>query len=230
MKIVQDYFKSCSREVLLDAAVYRLFKDYRLLMELKEMTIADLIERHRENMDRVIDKLISIEPVYSDNDVVYLWKLPFTQDEEYDVSLVKIDELEENMETAYTYAIDFEPWEKVVGYLVADTETTQNHIDDLLGLLLEEMTFFGMDHDERASTVSNTLEEISSSVKEIESGNASFSTMDEVMDSLGVPREKPDEMEARLRRAIAAAEMEYNRYQTLKERKALLESLHASRK
>ena len=104
----------------------------------------------------------------------------------------------------------FTPQEEALGYLVADTKLTQDHLYDVAVSFLNEMSFFGYDQED----MNEKKEELLNAVKEVEEhpeNLVSFST-DELRKKLGFPKDETYPKEEEIKDKIIKQIGEYNKY------------------
>ena len=72
MKTVQTVLREADRDRLLDALACNILYDTKLLLELKDRTIADIQEACRNHMNAFVEYLLSLDAAPSDHLVLYM--------------------------------------------------------------------------------------------------------------------------------------------------------------
>ena len=75
MKTVQEYLREADRERLLNSLENEEIRDTLSLLELKDYTIAEIMDACRKRMNDFIDHLLALKAIPSDHMVLYLSKI-----------------------------------------------------------------------------------------------------------------------------------------------------------
>ncbi len=217
MKTVQEWLKATDTETLTDTYLANYPIDYQTISS-RELTLGEIRDRTRENMIDFIERMKSLE-VRTDNKPMVFFACRQYDDgmESVAVSLCGNEELC-TAEKPDSYAWDLTPFSEVLGYYIAETKLTIGKIYDVLAGIIEEMTFFGFDPEEREKE--KAKEDLLAAIEEIEDGNCDtekYYTLDEFRERLGMKPREPDPEGDELKRDIVRAECAYNAYQRKKE-------------
>ena len=227
MRTVQESLRDADREALLDTIAYNEICNPILLLENKDMTVAEIQETCKKDMDDFIEYLLSLQTTPSDHKVLYMSQSTgFDRWENISLDLIDLNEIREDI-YASGYAFEFTDWEVALGYLVADNKLTQDHMTELLAQFLVELSFFGSDPEERGKELKKVYTSLDKSMEELKEGK--LLPAKEVFNKLamkhGFPIDEEDDMQEKLRWAISEAEIGYSRYCHWKERRWILEGL-----
>lgn len=224
MKTVQHHLRTCDRDALIGSMTFDLLSDQRFLMENKNLTIEEIQLRYRQKLNDYIDYLITLEPVEDNDSILYLYQTLHSTAAGSDLILnrVLLSELKGTI-NADIYDYGLVDWAEAMGFLVADTPFTQEHIIDVLSILLDELSFFGMDPEQHKEGLDRLHKDLEFSLKDIEEGR--YSSADEVFREFGYRPAPPDHIREMLRHDAISAEQEYNLYVRNLERMQILDSL-----
>lgn len=161
------------------------------------------------------------------HDVVYLIKNPDGAGRRsLNIEMCHLDEIREDID-ASGYSFESTAWERSLGYLVADTKLTQDNLNVLLQLYLEDASFHGTTEERRKKSIEEFEERLEESLKDI--GNGRSRSAEEVFDSLcqslGRPIPEKDPEETELKRKILEAQCALFLYIRRRERKRILQSM-----
>lgn len=217
MQTIQEVLRKLDRKELEGAYFY----DYGIkLWELNPedtRTIKEIKEKVSENFQKFVDRLCNMEVKQPEDGKI---RILYAHREIYDTvwsadiaaDLVYADEImkAEDLAKVEHYAYEFTPQEEALGYLVADTKLTQDHLYDVAVSFLNEMSFFGYDQED----MNGKKEELLESVKEAEEHPEKlvpFST-DDLRKKLGFPKDEKYPKEEEIKDKIIKHIAEYNRY------------------
>ena len=231
MRTIQEYLRQADRTRLLDALAYDDLCDIHLLLECRDMTIDQIQDACRKQMNNLIEHLLAINAEPSDHMVLYMvdtssFNRDFSNDHR-SLNLVDLNEIQKNI-YASSYAFELTDWGKTLGYLVADNKLTQDYMIDLLTQYLREISFFGSDPQKHRERIEEVCADLERSVKEIAEGGHTIPA-EEVLEELrkkhGWPVDEKDEFQDQLHSEIMEAEMRYGRYCDWRERSRILRGL-----
>ena len=118
-------------------------------------------------------------------------------------------------------------WGETLGYLVADSKLTQDHMIELLTQYLDEISFFGTDPEKHRIRIEKLYADLKQAEKEIEEGQTV--PAEEVHEMLareyGFPIDEKDDVQEKYRAEISKAEITFSRYCNWRERSQILQSL-----
>ena len=230
MKTVQTVLREADRDRLLDALACNILYDTKLLLELKDRTIADIQEACRNHMNAFVEYLLSLDAAPSDHLVLYMCEASSFDKaynhEEKRLNLVDINEIRKDI-YASSYGFEFFDWSEALGYLVADNKLTQDYLYDLLAQFLNELSFFGTDPEEHRKKVEQTHTDLDQAMEEIKAGHTipAEQVFRELAEKHGFPVDEKDEFKDGLRSEIFAAQYKHSRYCHWRERSRILESI-----
>lgn len=206
MKTVQEWLRETGAEKIIAAYLVTYPIDFPMLRN-KDVTVARVFEVLKDNLRGYIQYLLSLEAVPSENDIFYAVHTMEGQYSRVKADLSRRDDILKD-ELPEHYAWEFTDWEQVLGWRIADTKLTLDHMDDVLADILFEMSFFGTDPEEwkqRKAEIEASLDE---SMEEIRNGDSR--SAEEVFAEFGLPRDEPDEEADELDSHITIAVVEYD--------------------
>ena len=124
MKTIQEHLREADRKRLLDCLAYRFLSDPIQLLEAKEYTVQEIMERYSGHMNSFVERLLGTDSGRSDTHVFYLYP-GYENDETPD--LVDLRAIEADID-APGLDFTFTDWHEALGYLVADTKLTQDNL------------------------------------------------------------------------------------------------------
>ena len=230
MRIVQEYLRITDRGRLLDNLVYDMISNTHLLLEYRDMSIAEIQDRYRSRLNGFIDYLLSVEAIPSDHMVLYMCEASLF-DKQYNhedksLCLIDLNEIREDI-LATGYAFELSDWEETLGYLVADNKLTQDYMIELLTHYLNEISFFGMDPVRYREKIDEVKADLDQAMKEIEEGRTipADEAFADIRREYILPIDEKDEKQDELDREISKAAHAFFRYCHWRERSRILESL-----
>ena len=128
--------------------------------------------------------MLKIEPVYSNENILCCLKNSYPDDNEFDdVFMVKKSDAISSSEDEYaeTYAVEFESWEDILGYIVSEASLKSYEIHELAANFYSEMTFFGITQEDRDKAVFEAKNEIKNALAEIESGTVEYMSIEDAL-------------------------------------------------
>lgn len=230
MKTIQEYLRNADRGQLLAALANDALYNTIFLLEYKEKTIDEIQNAVKVNMNAFIDHLPSLKTKPSDHMVMYMNKASSFDrrfnHEDKTLFLIDINEIRKDL-YASSYAFEMSPWEKTLGYLVADNKLTQDYKTDLLTQYLHEISFFGTVPEKRQITIDEIHADLDQSMKEIEEGKTipAEKVFNDLAEEFGFPLDEEDDFQDELKKEIFEAEFRYSRYCHWRERSRILTSL-----
>ena len=210
MKTVQECFREVNEERLIRYYLYKYPINLDEILN-ENLTVRAAKELIWDKLKKYIEYLRNIEVENSQNGeegiLFYHKKLEngFPDDTN---SLVYLNELREKMEEADTYDYMFTKQTSVVGFYVADTEMTQEHIIPLLADVMHITSVFGFEQERLQENIDKLME----SAEKVENENTVYYSLDDMREILGLKKEKEDPMEDELRRTVNRAAFEYDKY------------------
>ena len=214
MRTIQEHFKGLDKERLIGEYMYENPLHLHDLTE-SDLKPAEIMEWYKAKLSGYIDRLSTIGiRGCNDGQEGYLFAYRTIEDDYPDVTygLVFKDELIRYGCRAHTYAFDFTDQAEVMGYLVADTDLTQDNIYGLAVHVMEELSFFGYGQEH----LEEEKEELGRRIQEIKDGKAELHSWEEVKAELGMDgifeRTKETPGEKALWHKASDAMMEYTGY------------------
>lgn len=208
MKTVQEWLRETDAEQIIATYLINHPIDF-LMLHNKDATVALVFDAAKENLRGMIQHLLSLEAVPSEDDIFYAVRVIEGQNSRVNAELSRRDEILKD-DLPEHYAWEFTDWRQVLGWRIAGTKLTLDHMDDVLADILFEMSFFGSDHErwkQRKAEIETSLDE---SMEEIRCGNCR--SAEEVFAEFGLPSDEPDEVADELEHRILLVEMEYDLY------------------
>ena len=147
MKTIQEYLKECDREAIIDQYISTYLLNTDLIAPKYDgVTVGDLKDRMKIEINGLIDRLISTEPVSNEDGgilmVIHTSELGYRCD---DIDIILVEESDvlsgNNEVQAYDYA--FLSHAHMMTFLVADTYLTQYYLNDLIVEFLHEALLMG---------------------------------------------------------------------------------------
>lgn len=223
MKTVQECFREVNEESLIK---YYLYKYPINLDEIanEDLTVKAAKELIWDKLRKYIERLrnIDIEKSRDGEDCILFYHKKMENGFSDDTSsLVHLNELIEKEEEADTYDYIFTKHAEILGFYVADTEMTQEHMIPLLTDVMHTASIFGFEQERLQEEVEKLLE----TAEKTESGNTVYYSLDDIRKKLGLKKEEEDPMEDELRRNVNRASFEYDEYCKKKELRELLKKI-----
>lgn len=153
MKTIQKVLSELDAEKLIDYYItrYRYGCLEKISPEAEGLTISEYKQRVHDKIQGLIDRLVNMEPNTKDaKSILFVYKsVGDYYDDDLDVGLIDVDELlnASDLYRVQTYGYEYERFEDTIGYLVADTALTQNHLLELVTSYLYEVSFFGYEQE-----------------------------------------------------------------------------------
>lgn len=220
MKTIKEHLAAADRGRLLDCLSYQFIEDTLHLLELKEHTVQDIRDRYARYMNAFIEHLLGVEETRSEQRVFYLYT-SYGKDEVAD--LIDLSEIAEDIE-APGHDFSFTEWSESLGYSVADTKLTQDHLIDLLAQYLEETSFFGTDEDSRAAKLSDLIKQLDEGVQSLKEGGGrpAEEVFEEIRKEHGFPEPEKDARQDELESKVVEAIGQFELYGRTRERRRIL--------
>ena len=222
MKTMQECLREADRKEILDKLAYRFIDDTLHLLELKDRTVAEIMERYSHYMDRFIEMLLTIEAIRNEDMVFYLHS---NYPDDNMIDLISIEEVKEDID-ALGHDFEFPEWSETVGYLVADTKQTQDDLLELCALYLEGASFFGTDAEERKERLGKVIADLDRPMASIEKTVwLNEEVFDDIRRKHGLPVPEHDPEQKELESKAIRSTGEVTMYCRRRERKRILKSI-----
>lgn len=227
MKTVQEYFRELNEESLIR---YYLYKYPINLDEIEneDLTVKAAKELIWDKLRKYIERLRNIDTEKSkdgEDCILFYHKKMENGFPDDTSSLVYLNELMEKEEEADIYDYIFTRHAEILGFYVADTEMTQEHMIPLLTDVMHTASIFGFEQERLQDEVKKLLE----TAEKTENGNTVYYRLDDIREEWGLKKEEEDPTEDELRRAVTRASFEYDRYCKKRELKALICNINIPR-
>ena len=220
MKTIQEYLGTADRKRLLDCLAYRFLSDPLRLLEAREYTVQEIMERYSSHMNSFIERLLGVDRSRSDTHVFYLYP-DYRNDEVLDLADLKA--IKTDIEVP-GLDFSFTDWHESLGFLVADTKLTQDNLTVMLAQYLEQASFFGTEEAARAGRINEIVKDLDAGIQSMRDGESM--SADEVFDELcrkhGFPIPEKDSRQDELYSKVLSAIHEYGMYGRTRERKRIL--------
>ena len=230
MKTIQQHLREANRKKLLDALAYEQLGNRLMLLQLHDMTVSEIQNAYKRRMNSLIEYLLSLEVSPSDQMVFYLSEAA-SFDRIYNqqnkaMNLINVCEIRKDID-ASGYGCDFTDWQESLGYMVADNKLTQDYLTDLIIEYLVEVSFFGMDPEQRAERLNVVYQSLDKDKFDMEKdrGIPADEFMKQLSNKYGWPSDEKDEREDELKTKITEAEVDYLRYCHRRERRRILKEI-----
>lgn len=213
MLTVQDCLKAADREKVIGEYMFNFPPDY-MMIENKEISLAEIHRRTKDYISDVIDKLIALDPVIpEDKDkMVFCIGYSYMEDQMVDENIFFVH-LSELMDPSIadadvqSYSCLFVSYAEIAGASVADNKATKDNLSFLLAYILNEVTFFGTEEK-----MEEEKEILHQRAKEAEEGTAQYVSAAEVFAELGYEPREEFPREEEFLRAVREKEIELNQY------------------
>lgn len=225
MRTIKQCLQETNRSVVLNGLSYSLISDPVILLNEKEHSVEEIQTLYSDYMNDFIERLLKLEPVETENEVVYLTKdTGRSGGRALSLEMCHLDELREDID-APCYSLECTDWSRSLGYLVADTKLTQDNLNVLIQLYLEDASLYGTTEEGRKKSIEDFTDRLEASLRDIEEERCK--SAEEMFDSLyqrmGLPVPERDPEEIELRGKILEAQCEHFLYCRRRERKRILQ-------
>ena len=150
MKTVQDWVRELDKEKLIEV-YFRAFPiKYEGSNEKESMTVKALKDAYYQAFSEYIDRICVMKTVPNENGSECIFccgVTPGFPDDEYRYALFDKQEILEMGTEATEYDFSIEGQDHIMGYLVAETAFTREHIYEVIASILYEASFFGYNEE-----------------------------------------------------------------------------------
>lgn len=222
VKTIQYYLKKCNRKEIINSYIYEYGFNYELMKEeYRNITFGQFIDKYTEELNKYIDKLISIEPKFDEETLILLTIHAYSRFNDNDIQhlLIKKSELlnETDLKNVGSYGYELTDFDEIVGFYVADTYLTQYEIDALLVDFLHESSYTGFNHEDlnkMQSKLEKTMKEIEENEKESKDELDFYNIVEEFLkqkeEELGYEFEKKDDSQEKAHNIFLKQLIDYN--------------------
>lgn len=214
MKTIQEYIKRLEEDKIIEEYFCMFPIAYESIPTRVNLSILEIRERRKDKLKKYLNRLRRLKvnaPKDGKIGILYASKCYSTEFNDVAFHMSCLDEMKAQKGECASYAYEFIRQEEILGYLVADSKFTQEHIYEVVADFLFEASFFGY-AQERLEEEKAKLENAAREVEE----SKTFS-LDELRKELGIEGKERaaiegDERMKQLRNRVAKEVMEYNKY------------------
>ena len=217
MQTIQEVIKGLDRKRIEGGYFYEHSPQFWELRPDDKRTVAEIKMTASKNFQAFLDRLCSMQVKQPEDGKI---RILYAHKEIWDtawygdiaVSLIRADELlkTEDLSELSSYAYEFTPQEEALGFFVADTKLTQNHLYDVAVSFLHEMSFFGYEQEDREEKLNEILESAKDAEEHPE--NLVSWSSDEMREELGLPKDEKSAEEEKLDHEVLESISRYNKY------------------
>lgn len=214
MKTIQEYIKRLEEDKIIEEYFCMFPIAYESIPTRVNLSILEIRERRKDKLKKYLSRLRRLKvkaPKDGKVGVLYASKCYSTEFNNIAFHMSCLDEMREQKEECASYAYEFIKQEEILGYIVADSKFTQEHIYEVVADFLFEASFFGYAQE----GLEKEKARLEDAVREVEEGRT-FS-LDEVRKELGIEGKERaaiegDERMKELRSRVSKDVAEYNKY------------------
>ena len=221
MKTVHEWIKETDVDKLADAYFYEYPIEYERHIN-SEKTVSKLKDAYRERFYDFLEQLKSIEPksLSDDEQGIFFCHKAYGRDMKNSETVLGIKSDILKCDNPQTYSWVLTDFDEIMGYYIAETETTIKNINDVLAQIIYEMTFFGYSQED----IEKERIELEKAAKEADEGKTI--PAEKLFADLGIEPQPRDEEDTEMLRKIYSLENEYNQYWLRKEVEKVREQLN----
>lgn len=208
MKTLQEWLKDIDAEDIISTFLVRYPIDF-MLKTRRNQTIEQTINSEKNKLRQLIRTMLLMDAIRSEDCIFYaapvfehnrpIVKAAMSQRDEILAGDLPEDE-----------GLEFIPWEQALGYQIADTKLTLDHMREILADILYGLSFFGFDQATCKENTDEAKEYLFIAEADVQSGRVH--SAQEVLATLGLRKDEPDQTADELRSKIIGAEWEFNKY------------------
>lgn len=222
MKTVHQYLSEADEQALIDTYQVLFPPDF-LMIENKELSVAEVYRRHGEAFRQFLHALKAMEAKPSEDQIFLATSAYVDGKPGVQAMLVHRSELDEEHVESYSWMAS--PREEILGYSIAETVLTKENINILLASILDEASFLGYSQERFESEKEKLHKSLEAGLKDVEEGR--YYTTEQVWEHLGLtPKKKEDAAARDKKHEVLRAQYAYDRYckeRELNELRSLLE-------
>ena len=221
MKTVQEWIRETDIDKLADAYFYEYPIEYERYID-SEKTVAEIKDAYRQRLCEFIGQLKSIEPkaLSDDEKGIFFCHKAYGRDIKNPETVLCVKSEIIACDIPQTYSWILPDFNEIMGYYIAETETTIQNINDALAQIIYEMTFFGYLQED----IEKERLELEEAAKEANEGKTI--PAEKLFADLGIEPQPRDEEDTEMLRKIYTMENEYNQYWLRKEVEKVREQLN----
>lgn len=212
MKTVQEWIRETDIEKLADVYFYEYPIEYERHIN-SEKTVAEIKDTYRKRFYEFIEQLKSIEPkaLSDDERGIFFCHKAYGRNMKNPETVLCLESEILACDIPQTYSWILTDFNEIMGYYIAETETTIKNINDVLAQIIHEMTFFGYSQED----IEKGRLELEEASKEADEGKTI--TAEKLFTDLGIEPQPRDEEDTEMLRKIYSMENEYNQHWLRKE-------------
>ena len=205
MKTVHEWIKETDIDKLADTYFYEYPIEYERYIN-SEKTVSEIKDAYRKRFYEFIEQLKSIEPkaLSDDERGIFFCHKAYGRDMRNPETVLCIESDILKCGNPQTYSWILTDFDEIMGYYIAETETTIKNINDALAQIIYEMTFFGYSQED----IEKERLELEEAAKEADEGKTI--PAEKLFADLGIEPQPSDEEDTEMLRKIYTMENEYN--------------------
>ena len=213
MKTVQEWLQEVDEQELIDTYICTFPIDF-IMIEDKSRTVSEVYETLKNRLRKFISDMKELDAPRSERDVFYAAHVRKDGRSAIGVCLSYADDIL-NCDLPEHYSWLLCDFADIMGYQVAETKLTLDHITTVLAHIIHEMTFFGFSQ----VVMEKQREELHESFRKAEedSHNGKAHPAEEVFAKYGFPRDEPDEEAEELEHQIRMNEYKFETHSRKRE-------------
>ena len=212
MKTVHEWIKEIDIEKLADTYFYEYPIEYERYIN-SEKTVSEIKDAYRKRFYEFIEQLKSIEPksLGGDEQGIFFCHKAYGRDMKNPETVLCLESDILECDNPQTYSWILTDFDEIMGYYIAETESTIKSINDVLAQIIYEMTFFGYTQED----IEKGRLELEEAAKEADEGKVV--SMETTFADLGIEPQPRDEEDIEMLGEIYSMENEYNKLLLRKE-------------
>lgn len=212
MKTVHEWIKETDVDKLADAYFYEYPIEYERYIN-SEKTVSAIKDAYCKRFYELIEQLKSTEqkaPSDGERGFFFCHKA-YGRDMKNPETVLCFESDILECDNPQTYSWILTDFDEIMGYYIAETEMTIRNINDVLGQIIYEMTFFGYSQED----IKKERLELEEAAKEADKGK--LVSLETALAELGIKPREYDEEDAEMLGKIYSMENEYNKLLLRKE-------------
>ena len=212
MKTVQEWIRETNIEEIADTFFCEYPIEYERCINY-EKTVAEIKDAYRQRLCEFIEQLKSIEPksLSDDEQGIFFCHKSCGRDMKNPETVLCIESDILKCDNPQIYSWILMDFDEIMGYYIAETESTIRNINDVLAQIVYEMTFFGYSQED----IEKERFELEKAAKEADEGKTI--PAEKLFADLGIEPQPCDEEDTEMLRKIYSIENEYNQHWFRKE-------------
>ena len=220
MKTVQQWLNELEERDVVNSFV-SLYPPELWRIKAAGITVSEAYGRLEQALYRFIEQLKELTP--SSQEKMVFFACPDSKDSGYGCAVRLISAEELSADPVRYYGWMTTPRAEIMGFQIAETRFTLEHLPELIATILNEASFLGFREADFEKNRADLISSLEAGIKDAEEGHT-FSA-EELWDHLGIPRPEKDTMEDEYRDKLRQAQNEYDIYCLNREFKAVKELL-----